>query len=579
MDSAVSRRTEIGSPVSRPNISPPVLAVSPPVLAGLLVFLMAFGLFAATTSHLTGYEPETAAVTEGLVKTGAPREIQGSPLQFEGQLGRGGHLYGRTGLLQPVLEAPFYAAGWGVDELTNGGHGFNHRSFALMLYNPFVAALAAVSLFAFVFLVRGSLPWASAIATLFVVASIAWPYAKIGMETTMMFTLITAFALGAYARLSTRPAIWGLTGFTVGAATATKGYGAVGLVAIGVLLWPTFRDLQRPRQVRLALAFLLPVIAWLLVDAGYNWWRFGLLLGHGPSGSAGAVASAGIVALALLALYARRRRKRLFWALVGFGVLVTAAPLIAASVGITGLLVSTGKGLIFYSPLVVIGALGLPRMWRQDRWLTASLTVLFVAFLALAGSRPFWGDETWGPRYLVPVAWVLLVPLAWWVTTKARRTLLIGVAVLGVAIQLVAVSVNYAHYIDILDHLTGVNVYDVNRANSQRIPYGDDPPRWIPQLSPLLLQAEGILSSQVIKPLFGQGLTVSYAPFEGRVRTIDLSSLAVNSQPDFWWYSPFNSLRSRLIAASLLILSMWSLVGLYRVSLRPTRAPPIASLA
>ena len=31
---------------------------------------MAFGLFAFTTQPLTGYEPETAAVVEGLVRDG-----------------------------------------------------------------------------------------------------------------------------------------------------------------------------------------------------------------------------------------------------------------------------------------------------------------------------------------------------------------------------------------------------------------------------------------------------------------------------------------------------------------------------
>src|SRR5213592_3323955 len=82
-----------------------------PFLAAVLVFLSAFGLFAATTAPLTGYEDETGAVTEGLVLNGQFWEVEGSPLQAQGIVGKGGHLYARTGLLQPLLEAPFYAAG------------------------------------------------------------------------------------------------------------------------------------------------------------------------------------------------------------------------------------------------------------------------------------------------------------------------------------------------------------------------------------------------------------------------------------------------------------------------------------
>ena len=46
------------------------MKLAPQLLAGVLVFLAAFGLFATTTSSLTGYEDETAAVTEGLVLNG-----------------------------------------------------------------------------------------------------------------------------------------------------------------------------------------------------------------------------------------------------------------------------------------------------------------------------------------------------------------------------------------------------------------------------------------------------------------------------------------------------------------------------
>jgi hypothetical protein len=92
-------------------VSLPLSRVPPQILASLLVFLTAFGLFAATTSGLSGYEDETAAVTEGLVLKHHFYEVENSQLRAQGIEGKGGHLYARTGLLQPLLEAPFYAAG------------------------------------------------------------------------------------------------------------------------------------------------------------------------------------------------------------------------------------------------------------------------------------------------------------------------------------------------------------------------------------------------------------------------------------------------------------------------------------
>jgi len=55
-------------------------AMPSPVLAGLLVFVMAFALYAFSTQRLTGYEPETGAVTEGLVLEGHFWDKEDSPL-------------------------------------------------------------------------------------------------------------------------------------------------------------------------------------------------------------------------------------------------------------------------------------------------------------------------------------------------------------------------------------------------------------------------------------------------------------------------------------------------------------------
>jgi hypothetical protein len=509
-------------------VSRRLAAVPPPVLAGLLVFVAALGLFSATTATLTGYEPETAAVTEGLVTEGHFWEVEGSPRSTQGTPGKDGHYYARTGLLQPLLEVPFYAAGAIVDDLFVARDAFKYRQAALWFYNPLVAALAAVALFALVFLTRRSIGWAAAIAAIFVFASLAWPYAKIGMETTFMFAVLVAFAFGAWARRNPTPLSWSLTGFAAGAATATKGYAVFSLAAIAVLLWPTFRALEQRQRIRLALAVCLPVVIWVAAIGWYNWARFGSPTDFGYSGFA----------------------------------LTMAMPF-----NVIGLLFSSGKGLIFYSPLVILGALGLPALWRQDRAFAASLLLLFITLTCVSGASAYWGDEAWGPRYIVPAAWTLLVPIAWWADSTLRRRVVAGVAVIGFLVQCVAVSAPYHRYINVIDALTDVKVYTARYGiDPERVPYGDDPPRWIPTLSPLLLQAEGLISSQIVERLGGSGLKVTYAPFEGRARTVNLSAPEVRIAGDFWWQTPFHSFRARLVALLMLIVSLASAAALYFVS-------------
>jgi hypothetical protein len=504
--------------------------VPPPVLAGALVFAMAFALYSFSTQPLTGYEPETGAVTEGLVLEGHLWDDETSSLPLETDIpGRGEHRYARTGLLQPLLEAPFFALGHLADKTVGHFSSYANGYAFLWFYNPFVAALAAVAIFALVLQTRRSLRWATAIAFLFTVASIAWPYSKIGMETTFMAGLAVSFALAVWARRRPSTLSWALTGLATGATVATKAYAAVALLPIAVLLWPAFLALDRRQKLRLGLAVCLPVLLWIGAIGWYNWWRFGSVTTFG---------------------YEEPPLNK------------------GVPIGFLGLLFSPGKGLIFYSPLVVIGALGLPRLWRADRYLAWSLLVAFIGLITLSALSTYWGDEVWGPRYIVPVAWTMLVPIAWWARTELRQKVVAGMALVAILVQVIGVSAQYAHYTDAVRGLTGVPIYrDRLGVPLERIPYGDDPTRWIPELSALLVQTEGLISSQVVDRLGGDGLKVTYAPFEGRSRTVNLSDPRYAMPLDFWWYPPPRyRLLARGLAALLLAISVAAAAGLYVVS-------------
>jgi hypothetical protein len=143
---------------------------------------------------------------------------------------------------------------------------------------------------------------------------------------------------------------------------------------------------------------------------------------------------------------------------------------------------------------------------------------------------------------------------------------LAGVAAVAILVQLIGVSTQYTHYTEVVRGMTGVPIYqDRIGVDPEKIPYGNDPTRWVPELSALLVQTEGLLSSQVIERVGGEGLEVTYAPFEGRSRTVDLADPGYRMNLDFWWVKPpDNATLDRLLAIALLLVFAAAAAALYR---------------
>jgi hypothetical protein len=102
-------------------------------------------------------------------------------------------------------------------------------------------------------------------------------------------------------------------------------------------------------------------------------------------------------------------------------------------VGALGLLLSPSRGLILFSPIVLIPLIGLPLVWRHEtdageRWWTVAAITQYVCYACYS---MWWGGHTYGPRYLVDA----LVPLApaatagmTWVAARRWRQLAASVA-------------------------------------------------------------------------------------------------------------------------------------------------------
>jgi hypothetical protein len=461
-----------------------------------LIFTLCFGVYGMLGSpRLQGYEGETAAIAEGIARGYGARVPPDSKLvpRAPPTIAKLVRERGRTGILQPVLMVPFYAVGAGIDEVLTGGDDYTYRSFVLRLYSAAVTALCAAMLFLLVRALGRSEGWAIALALAFAFASLALPYAGIGMEPTGTLVVMAAFLVATYASRSGSLWLWALTGAMVGVAASTKPSNALPALGALVLLWPGLRDAGRAERRRLVAALALPIVLGAITYLGYNLYRFDDPFETGYQGLEYGPGKAPFAAL--------------------------------------GLYLSPGKGLAWYSPLAIIGLLGLIALWRRER----TLAIAIVAGMAL-GTLPyltaFWSDDTWGPRYLVPVAWLLLLPIAWWATTKRRRLIAGGVLAVAIWVQLAGTLVGFGPQTSALLYgYTGVKVYGPYvGVPEEEIPYGDDPIRWVPELSPLLFNSEALVSIAA-RNVGLPDRESEYEPFRGRNGSVDLATVPL----DVWW--------------------------------------------
>jgi hypothetical protein len=158
--------------------------------------------------------------------------------------------------------------------------------------------------------------------------------------------------------------------------------------------------------------------------------------------------------------------------------------------GVAGLLVSSGKGLFLFSPVLLLLVWALPAWLRpgtgHERQ-AASLTLIVSAalVLALAGRTDWHGDPAWGPRRLAPLLPLLGEPIALWLGPAWRgarahvRAAIMALALAGFSLQLAGAAFSPASWPRLLTavrHATGAPFWFSERASESH---------FIPHFSPI----------------------------------------------------------------------------------------------
>lgn len=389
----------------------------------VLIFFFAIYVLASGAHTYSNDEESMFFVTAAMARRGEfdVPPVSDAPVAAP-MRGLNGMPYASYGILPSAVALPLYFVGSALTVVFPRFYGGYIVRFPITLFlNPIFTALTAMLLFQS----AGLLGYRFRIALLTVLCygfgTIAWVYAKTYFSEPLGTMLaVTAFVLLLRFHREPRLNFLFASGLVLGLAVTTKTTALVNLPVF--ILYLLYLSYQRRAEFNWR-SLLLPLLVWgsgiagmIAIVGAYNYVRFGDPLQTGYSGG--------------LALFSNP-----LW------------------VGLYGLVLSPGKSLFLFSPVLL---LSIPAFWLFARRHAAEAAVcagLTMVYLVVYGLYLFWhGDSSWGPRYMVFVMPFLVLPLAAlldWVAQPAHarwRAAVAALAVLSVLVELLGVLINFDIY-------------------------------------------------------------------------------------------------------------------------------------
>lgn len=367
-------------------------------------------------------------------------------------IGWDGQTYSGYDLGQPLLAIPFYLLGWLLARLLPHGNEMALTIFSVSLLPQVATALTGVVLYKLSFGLFRTQRIAIALPLLWGTGTLAWPYSKFyfGESLLSLFLLLACWLVVQAQQRHPKSALL-VAGSALGTAIAVR--------AAAAIYFPAF-------------------LAYLLLEQRKKTANRTAFIG--PFLGQASLFTMGVFPAMCLFLWHNYRR---FHAIshTGYAGQGFTTPLY---VGLYGLLFSSGRSLFVYSPLLLLGVVSLAHFGQQFPALRLFILTACATVIPFYSMWWTWhGGWSWGPRFLVPLAPFLLLPLGaklatrpWW-----RATGLVWLGSLLVVIP--GVSVDFNPYI--------INSIQGDYANESRL--------WFfPWASPIIGHWHYLLTGQAL---------------------------------------------------------------------------------
>jgi hypothetical protein len=382
--------------------------------ASLYLFSLVFSVYLLTTSGTT-----TFVTLDGLVRLEVVSRIMSeSRLDVPARFGAGFALRGTDGkfydpheLGHALFSVPFYFV----------GQSAGNPKFFLSLLNPLALALTAVIFYRLSLAVGYSLSTSVTLTLILALCTQLWPESKSPFDHSLetLFCLLAFYNAYQHCKTGTNSSLIA-SGYFMGLALMTRTTSVLCGFSLCLLITAEARQTRRgkglARILRKVGPFLLGLLPGLAVALGYNAFRFGSVLTTG------------------YARWSQFHQVDLF-----------SYPMWK---GLLGLLLSPGKGLLLYCPIVVMSILAYKRFFVRKKGLALVLISLVFPYLMFLSTYVAWhGDFAWGPRYLTVLLPFLILPLGMsleegWCQPLLQRITLWGLVALSFLIQLMAVTID-----------------------------------------------------------------------------------------------------------------------------------------
>lgn len=313
-----------------------------------------------------------------------------------------------------ILDIFFYLPMEWVNLLFVAPNDLITRDFVALQTLPLMSALVCLVFFALCLELYGSVQTAVGTTLILAFTTMLWPYSKMGMEVQHALWPLASLCLLVRWHQNQKSPDLVLAGICAGFIMHTKVYGFVvtGAFVLYMMIISIREEKFKGKRLSIFLRFFVPIVILFLLLLVQNRIRHGgWLLGDRYN------------------VEYEGKRVPVWQPLAGY-------------------FFSSGKSLFVYNPLLLVSLFFLPKFFRRFSRLKTMFFLVFGLGILFHSLLWIWTDETWGPRKLLFLVPLGILPLGMMMEefgslSLFRRALILFTGVLAVFVQILAVGFSY----------------------------------------------------------------------------------------------------------------------------------------